>query len=184
VTTVATDDIAAAATGLPWPGSLATQVDRDHRPRPDDQYPYQSKGFTEIKTKYPNITIVSTDYGAGDLLKSSIIVKAVIQAHPNLKGYFGANEASVSGLLDGVRMTKKEGQIVIIGYDSGAQQIEAIRSGIEAGAITRIRSIWATSVLRRLSAINGQTLPKTIDTGWHWYDKTNIDDPALAPLLY
>jgi ribose transport system substrate-binding protein len=35
-----------------------------------------------------------------------------------------------------------------------------------------------------MKAINGEQLPKVIDTGYYWYDKSNIDDPQIAPLLY
>jgi hypothetical protein len=27
-------------------------------------------------------------------------------------------------------------------------------------------------------------VPGTIDAGFHWYDRTNIDDPAIAALLH
>jgi len=35
-----------------------------------------------------------------------------------------------------------------------------------------------------VKALNGETLPKTIDTGFHWYDATNIDSDDIKPLLY
>jgi hypothetical protein len=38
------------------------------------------KGFTnEVKSKYPNITMVDTRYGGGDQLKSTDITEAIIQ---------------------------------------------------------------------------------------------------------
>ena len=95
-------------------------------------------GFlNRMKEKYPDIEIVNVDYGAGDQLKSTDIAKAVIQANPDLKGYFGANEGSIIGVLNAVKELGKEGQIVVIGYDSGKQQLDAIMSGAEAGAITQ-----------------------------------------------
>jgi len=27
-------------------------------------------------------------------------------------------------------------------------------------------------------------VPKNIDTGFKWYDKTNVDSPEMKPLLY
>ena len=78
-----------------------------------------------------------------------------------------------------------EGKIVVIGYDSGKQQKDAIRSGAEAGAITQDPiGIGYKCVEAAVKAIKGETLPKNIDTGFKWFDKTNIDDPAIAPLLY
>jgi ribose transport system substrate-binding protein len=144
------------------------------------------KGFTDqIKAKYPNITIVSTQYGAGDALKSTDIAKAVIQANPDLKGYFGANEGSMKGVMNGVKESGKEGKIVMIGYDAGKQLKEAVKAGTVAGAISQDPvGIGYKCVEAAVKAMKGEKLPKTIDTGFVWWDKTNMDDPKVAPLLY
>ena len=34
-----------------------------------------------------------------------------------------------------------------------------------------------------MKALKGEKLPKVIDTGFY-YDKTNIDDPKIAAVLY
>jgi ribose transport system substrate-binding protein len=144
------------------------------------------KGFTDqIKAKYPNIKIVDTQYGGGDQLKSTDIAKAVIGAHPNLKGYFGANEGSIIGVLNAVKELNMAGKLAVIGYDSGQQQMDAIRSGAESGAVTQDPiGIGYKCVDAALKASKGVALPKTIDTGFMWYDKTNIDDPKIQAVLY
>ena len=144
------------------------------------------KGFTDqIKNKYPNIKIVATQYGGGDQLKSTDLTKAILQANPNLKGVFGANEGSAIGVLNGVKESGKSGKVTVIGYDSGQQQMDAIRAGTEAGAITQDPiGIGFKCVEAAVNALKGQTLPKNIDTGFKYYDKTNIDNPDIAALLY
>jgi ribose transport system substrate-binding protein len=143
-------------------------------------------GFvTRMKDKHPNITIVDIQYGGGDQLKSTDITKAIIQAHPNLKGIFGANEGSIIGVLNGVKELNKNGQITVIGYDSGKQQTDAVRSGVEAGAITQDPiGIGYKCVESAVKAVKGESLPKNIDTGFYWYDKSNIDDPKIKAVLY
>ncbi len=143
-------------------------------------------GFlNRMAESHPDIEIVNVDYGAGDHLKSTDIAKAIIQANPDLKGYFGANEGSIIGVLNAVKELGKEGQIVVIGYDSGKQQLDAIMSGAEAGAITQNPvGIGYKCVEAAVKAINGETLPKIIDTGFFWFDKTNIDSAEIKPLLY
>ena len=42
--------------------------------------------------------IVTVQYGGGDQLKSTEITKSILQANPNLKGIFGANEGSAIGV--------------------------------------------------------------------------------------
>ncbi len=144
------------------------------------------KGFTDqINAKYPNITIVDTQYGGGDHLKSTDLAKAIIQAHPNLKGFFGANEGSIIGVLNAVTELGMEGKITVIGYDSGKQQMDAIRAGTEAGAITQNPvGIGYKCVEAAVKASKGESLPKVIDTGFYWYDKNNIDDAQIKAVLY
>jgi len=190
VTTAATDNIGAAAKAADKMAELVGADGGEVAVIAHDQTSRTGidrvKGFTDqIKAKYPKITIVDTQYGGGDQLKSTDIAKAVIQGHPNLKGYFGANEGSIIGVLNAVKELKKEGKLVVIGYDSGQQQMDAIRSGAEAGAITQDPiGIGYKCVEAAVKAMKGETLPKTIDTGFHWYDKTNIDAADIAPLLY
>jgi ribose transport system substrate-binding protein len=141
-------------------------------------------GFlNEMKDKHPNIKIVSVQYGAGDHLKSAEIAKADIEAHPNLKGIFGANEGSAEGAAIGVKESGRK--LVLIGFDSGKEQKDEIRSGLMAGAITQNPvGIGACTVDSAVKALKGEKLPTVIDTGFYWYDKTNIDDPKIAAVLY
>ncbi len=189
VTTAATDNGAAAgmaadkmAAMMGDKGEVALVVhDQTSRTGID-----RRDGFVnQMKAKHPNITIVDIQYGGGDQLKSTDITKTLLQAHPNLKGIFGANEGSIIGVLNGVKELNKQGQVVVIGYDSGKQQIDAIKSGAEAGAITQDPiGIGYKCVESAVKAIKGEKLPKTIDTGFHWYDKTNVDAEDIKPLLY
>jgi ribose transport system substrate-binding protein len=189
VTTAATDNVAAAALAADKMAELIGKsgevaiIMHDQTSRTGID---RTKGFTdEIKNKYPNITIVDTQYGGGDQLKSTDLAKAIIQAHPNLKGFFGGNEGSIIGVLNAVKELGMDGKLVVIGYDSGQQQIDAINAGTEAGAITQNPiGIGYKCVEAALKASKGEQLPKTIDTGFMWYDKTNINDPQIQAVLY
>jgi ribose transport system substrate-binding protein len=189
VTTASTDNIAAAAMAADKMAELIGNegevaiIAHDQTSRTGID---RVKGFTdEITNKYPNIKIVDTQYGGGDQLKSTDLAKTIIQAHPNLKGFFGANEGSIIGVLNGVKESGMDGKIVVIGYDSGQQQMDAIRAGTEAGAITQNPiGIGYKCVEAAYKASKGETLPKTIDTGFMWYDKTNIDNADIQAVLY
>jgi ribose transport system substrate-binding protein len=187
VTTATTDNKAAAALAadkmaefVGKSGDVAVLVhDQTSRTGID-----RRDGFLErMKSTYPNVKIVSVQYGAGDQLKSTEIAKAVLQANPNLKGYFGANEGSIIGVLNAAKEMKRK--IVIIGYDSGTQQKAAVASGEMAGAITQNPvGMGYKTVEAALKASKGEKLPKIIDTGFMWWDKTNMNDPKIAAVLY
>ncbi len=142
-------------------------------------------GFLNVmKDKYPGVEVVTVQYGAGDQLQSTEITKSILTANPDLKGIFGTNEGSAIGVVNGVRESGKEG-LVIIGYDSGAAQKAAIRDGLMAGAITQNPvGIGYETVKAAVMAANGEKVPELIDTGFYYYDKSNIDSPEVAAVLY
>ncbi|WP_432730291.1 ABC transporter substrate-binding protein [Variovorax sp. W6] len=189
VTTTTTDNKAAAALAadkmaelIGKSGEVALVVhDQTSRTGVD-----RRDGFVNrMKSAYPNIKIVSVQYGGGDQLKSTEITKSILQASPNLKGIFGANEGSAIGVVNGVKEMKRTGKVVIIGYDSGKQQKNAIMDGSMAGAITQNPvGMGYKTVEMAVKAVKGEKLPKIVDTGFFWYDKTNIADPKIAAVLY
>ena len=180
VTTATTDNLAAAALAadkmaelIGKAGEVAVVVhDQTSRTGID-----RRDGFlNRMKATYPKIKIVSVQYGGGDQLKSTEITKSILQANPNLKGIFGANEGSAIGVLNGAKEMKRK----IVDHRLRLGQAAEGRDpgGAMAGAITQNPvGIGYKTVEAAVKALKGEKLPKIIDTGFYWYDKTNIDDP-------
>ncbi|MDA0169765.1 ABC transporter substrate-binding protein [Solirubrobacter taibaiensis] len=188
LTTAATDNVAAAAEAakhmselLGGKGKVAMVV-HDQTSQTGIQ---RRDGFIDyMKANAPGIELLPVQYGGGDQAKSADIAKSILQANPDLKGFYGANEGSAIGIVKGVQESGKKG-LTIIGFDSGKAQIDAIKSGEMAGAITQNPvGMGKELVNAALKAVNGDTLPKVIDTGFYFYDKNNIDDPEIAAVLY
>ncbi|MGQ9489773.1 MAG: ABC transporter substrate-binding protein [Anaerolineae bacterium] len=189
VATAATNNIAAAAYAadkmaefIGGSGKVAIIVhDQTSRTGID-----RRDGFVNrIKEKYPNIQIVDIQYGGGDHQKSTDLAKAIIQANPDLKGFFGANEGSAVGVINAVRELNKVGQIVVIGYDAGKLQKQAVIDGVMVGAITQDPvGIGYKAVEAAVKAIRGEKVEKNIDTGFKWWDKSNMNSEEMKPLLY
>ena len=96
----------------------------------------------------------------------------------------GTNEGSAIGVVNGVRELGSKG-ITIVGYDSGKAQTDAIREGLMAGAITQNPvGIGYETVKAAVAAAKGEAVSANIDTGFYWYDKSNIDAPEIAAVLY
>lgn len=75
--------------------------------------------------------------------------------------------------------------IPVIAFDSGASQLELIRSGIIAGSMTQNPyKEGYDAVARAVDAIKGNTLKEFYDSGSYWYDLENMDDPKIASMLY
>ena len=79
----------------------------------------------------------------------------------------------------------KRDDVVVIGYDSGQAQMDAIRNGVMAGAITQNPvGIGYETVKAAVAAAKGESVPANIDTGFYYYDKSNIDDADIKAVLY
>ncbi|MBC9246868.1 ABC transporter substrate-binding protein [Paracoccus sp. 11-3] len=188
VATAATDNVAAAALAADKMAELigdegkVAVVAHDQTSRTGVD---RSEGFVNrMKEAHPKVEIVAIEYGGGDHLKSTEITKALLAAHPDMKGIFGTNEGSAIGVVNGVRELGAQG-ITIVGYDSGKAQTDAIREGLMAGAITQNPvGIGYETVRAAVAAAKGETVEPVIDTGFYWYDQSNIDDPEIAAVLY
>jgi ribose transport system substrate-binding protein len=144
-------------------------------------------GFVEkLKADFPKIEIVDIQYGDGDHLKSADIAKAILAANPDLKGLYGTNEGSAIGIVNAANELGLEpGKVTIIGFDSGQAQIDAIKSGLMAGAITQDpMGIGRYTVESAVKAAKGESVEEVIDTGSYWYDKSNVDDADIQKMLY
>lgn len=188
VTTATTDNVAAAALAadkmaeLLGGSGMVAVVAHDQTSRTGID---RRDGFlNRMASEYPDIQVVSVQYGAGDQLQSTEVAKAMLTANPGLNGMFGTNEGSAIGIVNAVREMNAE-NLTIIGYDSGKAQTDAIREGLMAGAITQNPvGIGYETVKAAVAAMNGETLPAIIDTGFYYYDQSNIDNAEIQAVLY
>ncbi|HET6627850.1 MAG TPA: ABC transporter substrate-binding protein [Nocardioidaceae bacterium] len=188
VTTASTDNKAAAAEAAKHMAELignkgkVAMVVHDQTSRSGID---RRDGFIEwMEANAPDVELLPVQYGGGDQAKSADITKSIIAANPDVAGIYGSNEGSAIGVVKGVQESGKQG-ITVVGFDSGQAQIDAINNGVMAGAITQNPVGMGEELIKAaMKAIDGEDLPETIDTGFYWYDKTNIDDPEIQAVLY
>jgi ribose transport system substrate-binding protein len=189
VTTVATDNKAAAALAakhmaeeIGGKGQVALVVHDQTSVSGIDR----RDGFVQyMKQNHPGIEIVDIQYGGGDPLESTDVAKSILQANPGLDGIFGANEGSAIGVVNAVQELNKEGDLSVVGFDSGAEQINAVKSGLMTGAITQDPDdIGYQTVKAALAVIDGKDVPEVIHTNYYWYDRSNLDEPQIESALY
>jgi ribose transport system substrate-binding protein len=146
-------------------------------------------GFlNEMKKKFPKVTLLPVQYSeGGDAQKAQDIVAAALVANKDLKGIYGTNEGVSIGAGQAFKAAKlNQGKVKLIGFDSGAQQIANIKSGLQSGAITQNPiGIGAKTVEALVNYVRNKTVPAAlIDTGFYYYDAKNITDPKIAADLY
>jgi ribose transport system substrate-binding protein len=189
VTTAATNNKAAAAEAakhmcelISGSGTVGVMVHDQTSKTGQDR----RDGFLEgMKANCPNAKVLEPQYGKGDPNISADIASSIIEANKDLKGIFLANEGTAIGGIKATQQKGMSGKIVLIGFDSGNDQINAINDGTMAGAITQNPvGIGEQVVAAAVKTLHGEPVPKVIDTGFYWYDKSNINDQKIQAVLY
>ncbi len=116
--------------------------------------------------------------------------QAVIQRAP--VGVFCTNSGSVDGMLaataDGSDLDRANGRykdMVVVGFDSGATLLNAIRNKWFYGAVTQDPyMIGFYAVELAVKSLNGEKVDEIVDTGCQFYTSENMEEPSIAQLLY
>jgi ribose transport system substrate-binding protein len=106
----------------------------------------------------------------------------------NIAGIFCSNEGSARAVLsstnDGSALQTQYSGLVVIGFDAGKAQKDAIRNKYFFGAITQDPyQIGFKAVELAYKAAKKETVAD-VDTGAKFYDSTNMNQPDIARLLY
>jgi ribose transport system substrate-binding protein len=106
----------------------------------------------------------------------------------NIIGMFCSNEGTVVGVLaatnDGAALATTYKGLVVVGYDAGAAQKNAVRKKLFLGSITQDPyQIGYKAVELAYKAAKGEAVAD-LDTGAKFYDSTNMDQKDIAILLY
>lgn len=105
---------------------------------------------------------------------------------------FCSNEATVAGILaattDGQDLDRENGafkDVIVVGFDAGKNQKEAVKNGWFYGSVTQDPyMIGFYAVELAVKAMNGEAIDPIVDTGCQFYTAVNMDDAKIAPLLY
>jgi ribose transport system substrate-binding protein len=145
----------------------------------------REEGFQEtIKTKYPGIQIVAFQYGESDRARSLDRATDILTAHPDLEGFFASNESSTVGVVQALKQKGLAGKVVLVGFDSSPNLIEDLRAGaIDSLVLQNPYKMGYEAVKALVAKLDGQTPPRTVDTGVKLLTKENLDTPEMQQLL-
>ena len=168
----------------------------------------RTKGFAEklyelvqVDGKTACICGAYSDINKGSQKGADVIIKIVTGASADiadvtnaangilntkgLVGLFCSNEGTVNGYLASLNAgTKKPDGLVVVGYDAGSGQKNAVKKGEMLGSVTQDPYEIGYQVVKLAKDICEGQKGEDIDTGAKWYDKDNMDEPDIAKLLY
>ena len=139
----------------------------------------RDKGFQDAAKASGNYTFIGQEYSQNEPSIAAQITTSAIAAHPNLKAIFASNLFSAQGAATGIKQAGKEGQIKVIGFDAGPDQVKALKDGtVQALIAQQPATIGADGVQQAVNALRGKKTTKKIQTGFTILTKANIDSAA------
>jgi ribose transport system substrate-binding protein len=145
------------------------------------------QGFEEQIKNYPNIEYVGVDYNNDDPTTAASQTSAKLQANPDLAGIFGTNLFSAQGAAAAVKEAGKTGEIKIVGFDAGPQQVADLENGVVDALIAQHPydiGYQAVNLAADYLLDGKEPAEKVITTGYSTVTRDNLEDPDIKKYLY
>jgi len=128
----------------------------------------------QMASKYPNITIVGTQYSDGDPVKALNQAQDFMTANPDLAGIYACNEGATVGAGQGIEQARKAGSVHLIGWDWTANTLGLVQRGVlDASMVQNPRQMGILGVQYAVDLINGKSIPENADSGVIVANKSN-----------
>jgi simple sugar transport system substrate-binding protein len=174
---VATDNLAGGklagtwlASRLPAGATIGILQGRVGNPSLDDRV----KGMKE--TLGGKATVVAEPATDCDQTKGLNAAQDLLAAHPNVSAIYGACGPPIIGALQAIKSAgKKQGDIILVGFDASPDELTAIKAGDEAGSVAQFPAkMGSLGIETAVAAARGQSVQPTVDTGTAMVTKDNV----------
>jgi ribose transport system substrate-binding protein len=106
----------------------------------------------------------------------------------DLIALYGSNQHSAEAMVTANENLQKlgtgEGQIIGVGFDSGAVIKAAVKDGVFLGAVTQAPVAMGAALVDLLVKAAAGEAVEDVDTGCQWYTAENMDSEEIAQNLY
>ena len=141
----------------------------------------------------PTVEVVSDNVYAGATVDSAQAAAGPLlgRVGDSAHGIFASNESATAGMLNAMRSQKRNGKIVLMGFDQSGPLLQAVKEGDVAGLIVqdpyRMGYLAVWTLVRHLEGDDVSAGGKNLSTGEYLVTRDNIDeistrerfDPAL-----
>ena len=97
-------------------------------------------------------------------VKAEAAAAEMLRKHPQLAGFFAANDLMALGAADAVSAAGRTGEVAIIGMDGITEALDAIRSGEMSATVSQYPYVMGRMAVEAcLAAARGDVLPGRVD---------------------
>lgn len=164
----------------------------------------------EIKNNHPEVTIAETIFLdkmegmkkaiadeknknkkegdkeiAPDSLKNEDVIAYYLKKYPDITGCFGTDITSTQLALSVIEGDEKLSDIVLMGFDAGKEQLEALKNGDIKGLVVQNPfGIGYASVIAAARTILQIGNEAVVNTGYTWVTLDNMKQDSIKNMLY
>ncbi len=145
---------------------------------------WREQGFVEEIKNYPQIKLLPIRYSQSEVAIGMAVTEDILTGHPDIKGIFAANEAGTIGAIQALKTKNKIGQVKVVGFDAASNEVTALQAGeIDALIVQDPFKMGYEGVKAALMTMNGESVPKRIDTGVYVVTRENLNQPEIQRLI-
>jgi len=147
----------------------------------------RAQGFIETLEKdYPEIKIVDSKYPTPPTVaKVREITEDMLTRNTEVDGLFACNATTAAGALQALRSPgQAERGIKMVGFDAWDSLVEGLKSEeIDSLVIQNPYKMGYEGVKAILANLQGEEVPKQVDTGVELVTKSRLSEPKIRALL-
>jgi ribose transport system substrate-binding protein len=126
-----------------------------------------------------------TQYSHNQPATAAQVITAALQKDPDLAGVFATNLFSAQGTATGLKTAGKSGQVKMVGFDAGPDQIKQLEAGdVQALVAQKPFDIGKQGVEQALAALSGGAVTAKIETESLVVTKDNMTQPDVSKYIY
>jgi ribose transport system substrate-binding protein len=141
----------------------------------------RAKGFEDAVKADGKFEYVGVQYSHNDPATAAQLIGAQLQKDPDLVGVFATNLFSAEGSATGIRQAGKSGQVQVVGFDAGPNQIQALRQGTVQALVAQDPGVIGKfGVDEAVTALDGGQNTKDVQTGFTIITQENLNGEGGA----
>ena len=146
----------------------------------------REQGCKDALPQDTDVQLAGTDANAGDPVKASQQVLAILQRSPDLSAIVCTDIICTQAASQALISQGLSGKIIIVALDATPAAVELLRQGsIDILLTPKPADMGYLAVALAAAALDGVTsLPPSFSIGWAIITRQNLDDPATARWLY
>jgi ABC-type sugar transport system substrate-binding protein len=147
----------------------------------------REEGFLkELKEKFPEINVLSSDQYSGTTGESSVVkaTQIIKKYGDRIEGIFAVCEPNANGTLRALENADMAKHVILVGFDPNDKMVLAMREGkIHSIVLQDPVKMGYLAVKTLVAHLNGQPVEKRISTGEYLATPENMDTDEMKRLL-